>query len=192
MKRLFYYYLYLFLVWGSFRIFVELPEVIEELWFKPVIWIVPLFWWNLSRNKERLEMFKGKGFNSLILGLSVGLFYLIILRGADFSDLLVSSSLWGIVLATSITEELVFSGFVAGYLAKSKSLKFSLVIVSLMVALLRLPILIFVYEASVLQIMGAMLFVAASGAINAWIRLRTGNVTGSIVARLGIGLAVLG
>jgi membrane protease YdiL (CAAX protease family) len=99
----------------------------------------------------------------------------------------------GVALATAVTEELTFSGFVTGYLQKIRKGKlFSLAIVGLMAALIRLPILFFVYQASGNEILGVLLVALASGVINAWIRLRSGSVAGSILARLGMNLAALG
>jgi len=57
--RLGVYYFYLLLVWGSFRYWIRLPEVVEELWFKPVIWLLPLYWWRISL-KGKPELFSGK------------------------------------------------------------------------------------------------------------------------------------
>ncbi len=103
------------------------------------------------------------------------------------------TSLLGIVLATAVTEELVFSGFVAGYLEKiQKGRLINLLIVGLMVAVIKMPILLFFYKLGMMDLSGVILFAWASGVINAWIRVETGNVSGSILARMGMNLAVLG
>jgi len=191
-KRLWYYYIYLVLVWGSFRYFIRLPEVVEELWFKPVLWLIPLFWWNLAL-KEKIVMFGKKWGQSLILGLIVGVFYFLILKFRNLGSFQLDFNLIGIAFATAVTEELTFSGFMAGYLEKIRRGKmFNLIIVGLMTAVIRLPILLFVYQATGSEILGAMLVALASGVINAWIRVRSGNVAGSVLARLGMNLATLG
>ena len=193
MKRLWYFYLYLILVWGSFRYFIRLPEVIEELWFKPVLWLVPIFWWNLSLRKEKIVFFGKKWGRSLFLGILFAGIYFVLLRYKDWSSVQFDSNLLGVALATAVTEEMTFSGFVAGYLAKRQSnLWLNLVIVGSMAAVIRLPILFFVYQAGLWEVVGVMLVAMTSGAINAWIRLRSGTVTGSILARLGMNLATLG
>ena len=98
-----------------------------------------------------------------------------------------------IALATAITEEMVFSGFVAGYLEKIQKGKWiNWLIISLMVMAVRLPILWFVYRLGFRESLGVILFAGASGVMNAWVRVKTGNVTGSILARTGINMAVLG
>lgn len=191
-KRLWYYYIYLVLVWGSFRYFIRLPEVVEELWFKPVLWLIPLFWWNLAL-KEKIVMFGKKWGQSLILGLIVGVFYFLILKFRNLGSFQFDFNLIGIAFATAVTEELTLSGFIAGYLEKIRRGKmFNLIIVGLMTAVIRLPILLFVYQATGSEILGVMLVALASGVINAWIRVRSGNVAGSVLARLGMNLAALG
>jgi hypothetical protein len=171
---------------------VRLPEVIEELWFKPVLWLVPLFWWNLAL-KEKIVMFGKKWGESLILGVLVGVAYYLILKYKSLTGFQPDINLMGVALATAVTEELTFSGFVAGYLEKLRKGKLTnLLIVGLMTAIIRLPILLFVFQATGKEMGGVLLVAFASGAINAWIRIRSGNVAGSVLARLGMNLAALG
>ncbi len=179
-------------MWGSFRYFVRLPEAIEELWFKPVVWLVPLFWWNLAL-KEKVVMF-GKGWvESVLFGLMMAMFYYFLLRFRNLGSISFDINLLIVALATAVTEELTFSGFVAGYLEKIRKGKMvNLIIVGLMSAVIRLPILLLVYRVGMKEVFGVMLVALVSGVINAWIRVRSGNVSGSILARLGMNLAVLG
>lgn len=166
--------------------------MIEELWFKPLLWLVPLFWWNLAL-KEKVVMFGKKWFWTIACGLIVGAAYYLLLKFKNLSSFHFDANLVGIALATAVTEELTFSGFVAGYLEKIRRGKFfNLIIVGLMTAMIRLPILFFVYKASGGEILGVVLVAFASGLINAWIRVRSGNVTGSILARWIMNLAALG
>ncbi len=192
MKRLWYYYIYLLVIWGSFRYFVRLPEVIEELWFKPVLWLVPLFWWNLAL-KEKISMFGKKWIKTLVLGFVVGSAYYLIFKYKNLQSFNFDANLIGVALATAVTEELTFSGFVAGYLENIRQGKWiNLIIVGLLTAIIRLPILFFVYQATGNEILGVVLVALASGVINAWIRVKSGNVAGSILARLGMNLAAMG
>lgn len=189
MRRLWYYYFYLLLAWGSFRYFVGLPEVIEELWFKPLIWLVPLFWWNMAM-PSRVTMFSKDWLRSDLWGLFLGVFYFILIRRFDLGPWKIEVLM--IALATAITEEMVFSGFVAGYLEKiQKGRWINWLIIGLMVMVLRIPVLWFVYKLGIRDSLGVLLFAGASGVMNAWIRVQTGNVTGSILARIGINLAIL-
>ena len=96
-------------------------------------------------------------------------------------------------LATAVTEEMVFSGFVAAYLEKMRKGRWTnYLLVALMTAMMRLPILLFVYRAGVKEIVGVVLVVAASAVINAWIRVKSGNVSGSILARTVMNFTALG
>lgn len=185
------YYIYLLLVWGSFRYFIHLPEVIEELWFKPVIWLVPLFWWNLGQ-KKRVEMFSAKGLWSIVAGLVLGAFYFFVMGGQGRWQV-IGLNLAGIALAVAVTEELTFSGYVAGYLQRFvKDEWMSAMITGAMIAIIRLPILIFVYQVGVKEMFGALVLALTVGVLNAWLRLKSGNVLGSVIARICLGLATLG
>ena len=178
-------------MWGSFRYFIRLPEVIEELWFKPVLWLIPLFWWNLAL-KEKILMFGKKWGESLLLGLLVGVFYFVVLKLNNGGQIKFDINMICVAMATAVTEELTFSGFVAGYLEKIRKGKYSnLLIVGLMAAVIRLPILLFVYDATGVQVMGVVLVALVSGIINAWIRVKSQNVTGSILARWFMNFAAL-
>jgi len=138
-------------------------------------------------------MFGKKWGTSLLLGLVVGTIYFLLLKYKNLGGFQFEFNLIGVALATAVTEELAFSGFVAGYLEKiCKGKVLNLVIVGLMAAVIRLPILFFVYKATGGEILGVLLVALASGVINAWIRVRSGNVAGSVLARLGMNLAALG
>ncbi len=192
MKKILLYVLYLLVVWGGFRYFFNFPGAIEELWIKPVIWLIPLFWWNIYLKKERVLFFEGGAVKSLLMGGFVGMFYWLIVRqSASLPSM--NLDLLGVALATSIVEELAFSGFVLGYLQKKGAFSKNMLVFVLggLVALSRLPILLFDYKLPFAQIMYVCLFVFAASMINGLIRLKSGNVIGSIVARFALNIATL-
>ncbi len=138
-------------------------------------------------------MFGKKGKESLLWGLGIGAVYFLILKLRAGGSSTFDFNVIGVAFATAVTEELTFSGFVAGYLEKIRKGKiFNLIIVGFLGAVIRLPILLFVYQATGAEVAGVLLVAFASGLINAWIRVRTGNVSGSILARLALNLAALG
>lgn len=190
MSRLWIYFIYLFFSWGSFRYFIKLPDVVEELWFKPMIWLVPLFWWNMAL-KKKVDMFENTWIETSTWGLGMALVYWII-----FSQLripMVSVEVIGVAVATAIVEELVFSGFIAGYLERfSKGNWRNLLLTGSMAGVMRLPIATFVFKLSPLATLGVFLLAFSTTMIHAWIRQKTGNVTGGIIARIGMNLAILG
>jgi len=183
------YFIYVFFVWGSFRYFIKLPEVIEELWFKPVIWLVPLFWWNMAL-KKRVEMFSNSWVETCSWGLGVSLVYWLIF--SQFRIPNVTLNVMGIALATAIVEELAFNGFVLGYLERyAKGSWWNLFLTGSMAGVLRLPIATFVFGLSPVATLGVVLLAASTTAVHGFIRQRTGNVTGGIIARVGMNLVVL-
>lgn len=190
MKKVLIYVLYLLIVWGSFRYFVNLPPVIEELWVKPVIWLVPLFWWNVAL-KNRVSLFEGGFAKSFFYGFMTAIFYFIITSlWKDIHS--INVDLLGIATVTAIVEELTFSGFLLGYLLKKKTdWVLSLVLVGFCTALVRIPILLFGYKLDYWQGVGVLMFVFSSAMINAYVRLVSRNVTGSILARVVLNLGSL-
>lgn len=157
-----------------------------------MIWLVPLFWWNFAL-KKKIEMFENKWAETCLWGMGVAIFYWLIIRRLNIGIPNVGWDIFGIAIATAITEEVVFSGFVMGYLERfSKGSFLNTVLTGVMAAVIRLPIVLFVYKLSPESTLGVLLLVGASTMINSWIRQRTGNVTGSIIARVGLNLALLG
>lgn len=190
--RLGFYYIYLLLVWGGFRYWVRLPEVIDELWFKPVIWLVPLFWWRLSMGGKP-KLFNNRWFLSGGLGVLVGAFYFGLLKVMGVGGQMDwGLNLLGIALVTAVVEELTFSGFVLGLMGKFNKKRYvNLLVVGLMVAGVHLPINIFVYGLGGRELLGIMIWLFSVAVINGWIRQKTGNVTGSIIARFMLMLSIL-
>lgn len=181
------------MIWGSFRYFIHLPDVIEELWFKPMLWLVPIFWWNLALRNKKIEMFGNKWVETCLWGLGMALIYWLVVRRLNFGIPAVTLDVVGIAIATAITEEMTFSGFIMGYLERYAKGEFmNAIITGAMAAVVRLPILIFVYHLAPVAIFGVVLLAWASVMMNSWIRQKTGNVLGSIVARVGLNIALLG
>lgn len=184
LKRLAIYYIYLLFFWGSFRFFVRLPEVVEELWFKPLIWLVPLFWWRLSMKKAR-NLFEGETLPAIGYGLLGGVIYFGLLRlfaGLNFS---LSLEVWGIALVTAIVEEVAFSGVILSVIyGETKREGVALAVMGLAFALVHLPVNIFVRQLPVVPLVGAFLLAFFVALINGFLRLRSNNVLSAIIAHL--------
>ncbi len=184
LRRLTIYYLFVFICWAGFRYFVKLPEVVSELWFKPVIWLVPLFWWQISDRNKRIELFKGKLSGAVFWGLVVGLFYYVLVK-------LVTKTPWwgfglnqsGISLATAVVEEIAFVGIILPRLiGELKKMNVSLVVTGIMFAAIRLPINVFVYHLRLEALVGAFLLAFFVCMVNGFIRLRSKNTLAAILA----------
>ena len=138
-------------------------------------------------------MFEDKWLETVTWGLGLAIAYWLVIRRFNLGLPEVSWQLVGVALATAITEELVFCGFITGYLEQMvKNNMTTNILVGLMAAFLRLPILFFVYKVDTWASVGVFVLVFASTGLNSWIRQRTGNVTGSVLARWGLNLAMLG
>lgn len=192
MGGIFFYYLYLILVWGLVRRFVVLPEVIEELWLKPIIWLVPLMLWNFSLKKRIVMLDSVNWVKSLVFGLVVGFFYVFALNGFSFSGIKLEANYFGIALSVAMTEEIVFSGFVFGFLTKQmKSKLWALIFTSMLATFSHIPMMLFSYSLGARELLPALLFVFGYSLINVSIRAGTGNVLGSIVARALLVLSIV-
>lgn len=186
------YAVYLLLVWGSFRWWIRLPEVIEELWFKPVIWLMPWVWWYVT-DKRRTKLFEGNKGRAVLWGLLVGLMYFLIVfwLRRDLS-LGWSWNILGLSIVTAVVEEVTMSGLFLGLWDKRWGKKMSHVWgVVLLVVLVHLPISLFVYQSRGLDLLGQVLLIGGVAGVNGWLRQKSDNVISSILARWGLMLAVL-
>ncbi len=191
LKRLLFYFGYVFVVWGSFRYFVRLPEVVEELWFKPVIWLMPLLWWQFSLGKK-IKFFQGRWFSTLLYGLLGGLIYFVVLRLIVQTRFVFDFNRAGIAAVTAVVEELTFSGFILSLLfLETKQEEVSLGLSALGFALIHLPINVFVFHLSVPALVGAFLLAFFVALINGLLRLRSNNVLSSVIAHFVYLLLVL-
>lgn len=192
-KYIWMYVVYLLLVWGGFRYWISLPDAIEELWFKPLIWLVPLFWWKMLLGGNP-KVFKGSLIKAVLWGSAVGIFYFGLITGLrGWQNVQISWMVVCVAVATVITEELALSGFVLGYLdSLNKSRVKNLLIVAVITVILRVPIVLLVYRLQGLVFWGMLIMAGSVALVNGWLRQRTDNVLSSMVARMGMMLALLG
>ncbi len=165
--------------------------MIVELWLKPVIWLVPLLLWNFFL-KKRIVIISSVGWlKSVAFGLLVGVFYFFVVGRLNFRWASLDLSYLGIALSISVTEEIVFSGFIFEYLSSLvKNRALSTVFVSLMAAGSHLPIMLFGYSLNFFDLLPSLFFVFGYSLLNVSVRAVTGNVLGSIVARVLLVLVV--
>lgn len=194
------YYTYLLIVWGVFRLFFKFPELIDELWFKPVLWLLPLYWvW--QKEGRKIKFFSGNPLRAIAWGAGVGGLYvlmvLIINVGRFGSESLTKiplnvGEILGLGLVTAVVEELVFSGFVFQKVLKMvKNLGVSMAVSASMFSLIHVPIGLFVYKYSLGQMVGFLMVVGLLSAANAYLMGRTKNVLAPIVSHF-MWLAVAG
>lgn len=188
------YYCYLLLIWGVFRLTVRLPLLVEELWFKPVIWGLPLLsiWY---AEKKKASFFSGNVFKALGGGLGLGAAYMLLIflvsviqgGGVKFNELGAESlgftDLLGIGLATAVVEEMVFAGYL---LSRIRTLFASFwpagMITSFLFMGIHVPIGVFIYQYTNMELASFLLLVGVVSLGHYWVMDKTKHVAGPIMS----------
>jgi membrane protease YdiL (CAAX protease family) len=162
---------WILLVWSLYRYFFKLPEWADEFIFKPLVFVAPVLWYVLKKERRNLASIgiTGKNFfNSLYIGIGFGLAFAVeglLVHAVKYGKLDVNPiSAFGtygffliiISLATAFSEELLSRGFIFNRIfEKTKNLFYSAAIGALFFVLLHIPILV---TANKLQGMTLVLF----------------------------------
>lgn len=185
---------YLLVVWGFYRFLFRFPEEIEELFIKPVVWLLPVFYF-IRRERATLASIgiTGKNlFQSIYLALALGAFFVIealiinyvkyggLNFGANIGQNALLESL-GLSFATAVSEEISFRGYLFNrvWYALGDEWKAN-IITSLVWALVHVPITIFVWKLSLSAAFVYLLLTAIFGVGSAFVFARTQNVFSSI------------
>ena len=153
------YFGYLFVVWSAYRVSFKFSDNIEELFVKPVIWLLP-FLYVFPKDNIRLAdlgITLKNFFRSMYLSIALGVgfaFLGLIANIAKYGGINfganIGSNLLGISLlisfVTSITEELVFRGYLLGvFMRKYKSI-FPVILTSFLWTIIHAPISYYVWR----------------------------------------------
>ncbi|MBI3290478.1 CPBP family intramembrane metalloprotease [Candidatus Microgenomates bacterium] len=200
-KHVFQLYAFIFVVWGFYRFLFKLPEEVEELILKPIIWLGPLIW-VLYREKvgsptkalATVGWTSRNLFKSIYLAIGIGI--LLAIEGAFINSIkygsfnflkenLTQSMLLGalgISFVTAISEETVFRGFIFNRLWKYLKSEWSAnIITSVSWALVHLPVTVFVFRYTGEQILVFILLTFLFGVVSAIVYARTGNIVSSVL-----------
>lgn len=147
------------LVWAIYRYFFRLPEWADEFIIKPLIFVVPVVWYVLVREKRKLATLGLNGdnlFTSIYIGLGFG--FVFALEGLAANAIkygkvtivpIAAFEQYGLAmllllsLATAFSEEVLSRGFVFTRLMEAKkSLPYASVVSTLMFVVLHVPILV--------------------------------------------------
>jgi len=186
---------YILLVWGLYRFLVKLPEDVEELFIKPVVWLLPVFYF---LKKEKLGVsslgisFKNL-FPSVYMALGLGVFFVFeallinyikygaLNFNANIGSSMIATSL-GISFMTAFSEELTFRGyFFNRLLLSTKNEWLSIIVSSVVWALVHVPITVFVWKLSVTASITYLFLTAIFGVGSAFIFSKTKNIASSIL-----------
>ncbi|KKR11848.1 MAG: hypothetical protein UT39_C0002G0029 [Candidatus Woesebacteria bacterium GW2011_GWA1_39_21] len=159
------YFLYLFIGWSIYRIGFKFSDSLEELYIKPIIWLLPFLY---LIPKEKLKIadlgITVKNFFPSIylsLALGVGFAFLGIIAnmakyggidfGANIGSGFFATALF-ISFATSVTEEFVFRGYLLGRLMRKFDEWMSVALATVLWTAIHVPIIFFVWGISGMQI----------------------------------------
>lgn len=202
LRRVLAYYSYLLLVWGFFRLLFKFPDLIEEMWFKPVLWLLPLFWvW--FGDKNRVKFFNGKWIKTLLWGAGLGVAYMAVAgiaaagkKGVWMMPGMEAGALaWmdvvGLGLVTAISEETVFSGYIFQRLkGESKNFWAAAVTTAILFAIMHIPVSIFVLNYNMTELVSYLWLVILVTLGNNWLMWKTGNVIAPIMSHWLWGVAI--
>lgn len=188
------YVIFILVVWGFYRVLFKLPDNIEELILKPIIWLVPLFFL-LRKEKQKISSLGitlKNLFPAIYLSLGLGAIFAIeaiflnFLKyktfnfGANIGEGGLMLSLL-ISFATAASEEISFRGYIFNRLWGVLNNEWlANILTSFVWALIHIPVTIFVWKltfsAAALYLFLTFLF----GVGSAFVFARTKNVFSSI------------
>jgi len=190
------FFIYLLIIWGIYR-FLWLGNYLwDELFFKPLLWLLPTLYLVKKIEKEKLVtlgLVFDKPLKNILLGLGASLFILteyslaIFLKGKkiDFNPEGIRGAYWLLYffacLATGIVEEIAFRGFFMTRINRLINDKLiSNIITGLLFFLIHFPILIFVQHQNMMGIMQFFVLSVSLGVIDGYIFWKTKGILAPI------------
>lgn len=185
---------YLLLIWGLYRLFIKLPDEIEELIIKPIIWISPVLYL-LKKEKLGLSSLGITGenlFPAIYFSLGLGAFFVIealILNFLKYGGLNFGANLgtnpllasFGLSFATAISEETVFRGYIFNRVwAALENEWLANFLTSFIWILVHLPFYVFVSQMNLATLAVNLFLTFVFGIGSAFVFARTRNVFSSI------------
>lgn len=186
---------YLLIVWGLYRFLFKLPDDIEELFVKPVIWLVPVFYL-LSKEKAKiasLGITLKNFFPAIYFSLGLGAFFVIEAifinfvkyQGLNFSANLGNTPFLtslGLSFATAVVEEITFRGYIFNRVWHALGGEWAAnILTSIAWGLIHVPVTFFVWKldpgASLIYLVLTTIF----GIGSAFVFARTKNIFSSIL-----------
>ncbi|MBI2611125.1 CPBP family intramembrane metalloprotease [Candidatus Gottesmanbacteria bacterium] len=157
-KQVYILWFVIFIVWSLFRVSFRLPEWVDELLVKPLVFVGPVVWYVYFRERQgigTLGLSRKNLFHDLYLGIGIGLLFAlegfianyIKYGNFSFAPILAISGVGllpflGLSLATSVSEEILGRGFIYSRLNQEYNNQFKAAFISsVMFLLLHIPIL---------------------------------------------------
>lgn len=187
---------YLFLIWGFYRFLFKLPDEVEELVIKPVIWLLPVLFLLKKEKKgfDSIGVTLKNLFPAIYYALGLGAFFVIEAvfvnfvkyggqfdLGANIGNMSLMPAL-GLSLATAISEEITFRGYIFtrinGYI---KNDLWSNLVTSLFWSVIHVPVTVFVWKLDLTASLTYLFLTAIFGVGSAFVFSKTKNITSSIL-----------
>ncbi len=189
---------YLLIIWGFYRIYFKLPEELEDLIVKPILWLVPVFF--LIR-KEGLGLssigFNTKNlFSSVYFSLVLGIVFAIVglltnfvkYKGLNFSANIGEGSFFAALLlsfATAVSEEITFRGYIFSRVWHALGSEWvANFVVSLAWALIHVPTYLFWLKLKIVEVLLLLFLTTIFSLTSGFVYARTKNVFSSILLRV--------
>ena len=186
---------YLLIVWGFYRMLFRLPEEVEELFIKPILWLLPVAY--LVR-KEKLGLSSigittKRLFPAIYVALGLGVIFAIEgvivnfvkYEGIDFSANIGQRALLaslGLSFVTAVSEEITFRGYLFNRVWHVLGSElFANMATSIVWGLVHIPIAIFWWELAFVDTLGYLILITFFGIGSAFVFARTKNVASSIL-----------
>ena len=188
------YSVYILIVWGFYRVLFKLPDNIEELILKPIIWLTPLFFL-LKKEKlgiNSLGITLKNLFPAIYLSLGLGAIFAIeaiFLNFLKYKAFNFGANIgeWGLMLsllisfATAFSEEVSFRGYIFNRLWGVLNNEWlANIITSVVWALVHAPVTIFVWKLSLSAAALYLFLTFLFGLGSVFVFARTKNVFGSV------------
>ena len=184
----------LFLVWGLYRLLFKLPDEVEEIIIKPLVWVVPVIFL-VRRERATLEsigLTLKNLFPAIYMSLALGSVFVVeavILNFLKYHQLNFGANLGNQTLmaslatsfATAFSEELVFRGYIFTRLWQSLNNEWTAnLITSILWTLIHVPITILVNKLAPVDAVVYLFLTFVFGMGSAFIYGRTRNIGSSI------------
>lgn len=186
---------FLFIIWGLYRYLFKLPDEVEELLIKPIVWLLPVIYF-LKQEKasiSSLGLTTKNLFPAIYFSLGLGVIFVLeallvnFVKYSNFNfasnigELPLLSSL-GLSFATAFSEEIAFRGYIFNrvwYALGSEWL--ANIITSLAWSIIHLPVTIFVWNLTIQNAAYYLFLTMLFGIGSAFVFARTKNVFSSIL-----------
>ncbi len=195
-KKAIYFSTYLLIVWGFYRFLFKLPDPIEELIIKPVVWLIPAFYLVRLERKgiDSLGITLTNIFPAIYYSLFLGSFFVAeallinfikyggqLNLGSNIGQMPILTSM-GLSFATAISEEIAFRGYV--FTRVNSFIKNELwanLFTSIFWAIIHVPITFFVWKMDLMPAIIYLFLTTLFGVGSAFVFARTKNIVSPIL-----------